>query len=158
MFKKIRQTRMHAFVILLKLLHLEGWDFKKRNFVIVARLRYIYYIYNRGRAFRKRHGEGKRSKAEPKGHLMGVQEGPKWSSWDDLFSTWPNHKIWTQYEGFQWFLGSSGLLLGPELLQHLILELLEACLSHPKALGGFPRALGGILERSWRLLECSWSA
>ena len=49
------------------------------------------------------------------------------------------------------------LFLGPELLQNLILELLEALWSHPKALGSFPRTLGGILERSWRLLESSWS-
>ena len=101
---------------------------------------------------------------------MGANWEPKWcqirvqEAWKQSFKrTQAQHAETTKLEhstkDFNDFWGpASGLFLGPELLQNLILELLEACLSHPKALGGFPRALGGILERSWRLLECSWSA
>ena len=37
-------------------------------------------------------GELLGSKSEPKGHLTGVQEGPKLTSRDDLSSKWRNHK------------------------------------------------------------------
>ena len=90
---------------------------------------------------------------EPKGRQMGA----KLSSRGDSSANGQNLKNCRTSYAKSLFLKSRGLFLGTKSSQNVVLELLEAPLSHLGALGGFPRALGGILRRSWRLLEGSWS-